>query len=154
MVEMCSNDTDLQPLQYADMSRRDQRSLLFHLLYAADSYEYETSISSLIDMFNRGFGWDIPLDCEIALMAQQIVEARTTLDEQLKPFLHNWRFDRIGLCTKLILRMSLWELQQKDAIPSIIINEAIEIAKCFAEKDAYKFINGVLDEIVSHKTSK
>ena len=30
----------------------------------------------------------------------------------------------------------------------IIINEAIELAKCFSEKDAYKFINGILDEAV------
>jgi transcription termination factor NusB len=32
----------------------------------------------------------------------------------------------------------------------IIINEAIELAKAFAEKDAYKFVNGLLDKI-SHK---
>ena len=30
----------------------------------------------------------------------------------------------------------------------VAINEAIELAKCFAEKDAYKFVNGILDEAV------
>jgi N utilization substance protein B len=43
--------------------------------------------------------------------------------------------------------MALWELNQKGAIPSIIINEAIELAKQFAEQDSYRFINGILDEI-------
>jgi N utilization substance protein B len=33
-----------------------------------------------------------------------------------------------------------------DTSPTIIINEAVELAKCFAEKDAYKFVNGILDE--------
>jgi N utilization substance protein B len=42
----------------------------------------------------------------------------------------------------------LWELKKGDPAASIVINEAIELAKCFAEKDAYKFINGVLDESV------
>ena len=42
--------------------------------------------------------------------------------------------------------MALWELQQPKAIASIVINEAVELAKIFAEKDAYKFVNGILDQ--------
>jgi len=42
--------------------------------------------------------------------------------------------------------MALWELIQSKAIASIIINEAVELAKIFAEKDAFKFINGILDQ--------
>ena len=68
------------------------------------------------------------------------------LDEECKPLLSNWRFERLGMCTKLILRYALWELQTTDTNPTIVINEAIELAKCFAEKDAYKFVNGILDE--------
>ena len=46
---------------------------------------------------------------------------------------------------KLILRLALWELLHTDTDPVVIINEAVELAQCFAEQDAYKFINGVLD---------
>jgi transcription termination factor NusB len=42
--------------------------------------------------------------------------------------------------------MDLLEFKQPVAVANIIINEAIELSKCFAEKDAYKFINGILDE--------
>ncbi|HML19849.1 MAG TPA: transcription antitermination factor NusB, partial [Candidatus Dependentiae bacterium] len=59
-----------------------------------------------------------------------------------------WRFDRLGVCTKLILRLAVWELLHADEPHNIIINEAIELAKCFSEDDAYKFINGILDEAV------
>jgi N utilization substance protein B len=70
------------------------------------------------------------------------------------PFLHNWRFDRIGCCTKLILRFAMWELFYTDTPDSIVINEAVELAKCFSEKDAYKFINGILDEAIKSKAVK
>jgi N utilization substance protein B len=137
-----------QPHVYAQLSRRDLRSLIFHLLYAVDSFEYDSSLDSIVDTFNRGFDLDIPLDSEAVTIAQQIIDQRDALDEAVKPFLLNWRLERIGLSTKLILRMAMWELLQKDAVVNIVINEAIELAKCFAEKDAYKFVNGVLDEAI------
>lgn len=133
---------------YAELSRRDVRSLIFHLLYAMDSFEYEDSLESVVDMFNRGFDLDIPLDSEVVVVVRAIADNRHELDEKVKPFLHNWRLERIGLATKLILRLAMWELEKKEVSHSIILNEAIELAKCFAEKDAYKFINGILDEAV------
>jgi N utilization substance protein B len=85
-------------------------------------------------------------DSEVVMVAAAVIDQRDTLDERIKPLLSNWRFDRLGVCTKLILRFALWELQEDKTPPSIVINEAIELAKCFAEQDAYKFVNGVLDE--------
>lgn len=137
-----------QPLSYNDLSRREVRSLIFHLLYAIDCFEYDTSLEAVAENFNRGFDLAIPSDSEVFLIAAQVVKKRTDLDEAIKPLLHNWRFDRIGLCTKLILRLALWELNNTKTAASIVMNEAIELAKCFAEKDAYKFVNGILDEAV------
>jgi len=111
-----------------------------------DTYEYTVSLVSVIDNFNRGFCLNIPLDSEVANNAVSIIQERDELDAQIKPLLDNWPFERLGLCTKLILRLALWEFNQGSIALPIIINEAIELAKCFAEKDAYKFINGVLDK--------
>ena len=44
--------------------------------------------------------------------------------------------------------MALWELMETETPSTIVLNEAIELAKCFSEKDAYKFVNGVLDKAV------
>lgn len=132
---------------YASLSRREIRSLIFHLLYAVEGFDYTASLEAIIDMFNRGYDWDILPDSDAAKMAQAIIDAREELDELIRPLLANWRLERIGVCTKLILRMSVWELKNSDTAPSIVMNEAIELAKCFSEKDAYRFINGVLDEL-------
>lgn len=133
---------------YNDLSRREVRSLIFHLLYAAEGFDYQDSLESIVNNFNYGFELNIPLKSELVHTAQAIIDERELLDEKIKPLLHNWRFDRIGVITKLILRFALWELDNTQTVSNVIINEAIELAKCFAEKDAYKFINGLLDEHV------
>ena len=151
MVLLDDQNNECQSLQekkllYDDLSRREERSLIFHLLYAMESFGYEDSLESIIDGFNRGYDLDIPLESYVVQVTRSVIEQREELDKQLKPFFVNWRFDRIGMCTKLILRFALWELNETENSPSIVINEAIELAKCFSEKDAYKFINGVLNE--------
>lgn len=135
-------------ITYNDLSRREVRSLILHLLYAIDAFDYDRSLESIVDNFNRGFDLAIPFDSDVFTIAQKVINERATLDEAIKPLLHNWRFDRVGVCTKLILRLALWELYNTKTSANIVMNEAIELAKCFAERDAYKFVNGILDEAV------
>ncbi len=136
---------------YNDLSRRDVRALIFYLLYAAEAFDYEESLAAIVDNFNRGFSLDIPYDSEVVRIAQAIINERGLLDELFKPLLANWRFERLGVSTKLILRFATWELEHSDTDSRIVINEAVELAKAFAEKDAYKFVNGVLDRLVKKK---
>lgn len=133
-----------------ELSQRDMRGLVFHLLYAMESFDYHESMHAIIDNFNRGFDLDIAYDNKAVLLAQDVINNREHLDTLIKPLLQNWRFERIGVCTKLILRLALWELEQKETPATVVINEAIELAKCYAEKDSYKFINGILDEAMKN----
>ncbi len=123
------------------------RTLVFHILYMMECHNYETSLEKVVDNLNRGYDQHISLDSDIVRTAQNIMNARDELDEIIKPFLEHWRIERLGLCTRIILHMGTWELLHTKEPASIIINEAIELAKDFTEKDAYKFINGILDQI-------
>jgi len=149
-----SKDTKQNEAPAESQSRREVRSLIFHLVYAMEGFDYNVSLESIIDTFNRGFELTIPLKGEICSVAQGVIDQREELDKTIKPLLANWRLERIGLCTKLVLRMAIWELQNLDTAPSIVINEAIELAKCFSEKDAYRFVNGVLDEYCKAQEEK
>jgi len=151
------NDTEIHDLQeyvqdytrdikYSELSRRDIRSLIFHILYAYDAFDYSCSLESIVDNLNRGFELDIPLNSEVVVIVQKVADLRDDLDKTIIGFLANWRLERLGVSTKLILRLSFWEFLNSDTPPTVIINEAVELAKCFSEVDAYKFINGVLDE--------
>ena len=137
-----------EKIAYNDLSRRAVRSLIFHILYAMESFDYQESLEALVDNFNRGFDLDIPMDSHVVTVSQDIIRDKEKLDENYTKFLANWRFDRIGVATKLILRFAAWELAHTDTDPRIVINEAVELAKAFAEKDAYRFINGILDRLV------
>jgi N utilization substance protein B len=135
-----------EKFEYSKLSRRDIRSVMFHLLYALESNDYKVSIDSVVDDFNRGLDLDIPIDSEPAKVVEKIALVRTKLDSIIQRFLVNWRLERLGVCTRLVLYLGLWELLTLDTPPTIVINEAVELAKGFSELDAYKFVNGVLDE--------
>ena len=48
-----------------------------------------------------------------------------------------------------VLRCAIYELLWEPEIPAVVtINEAIELAKRFADDEAQRFINGILDHIL------
>jgi len=72
----------------------------------------------------------------------------TVIDEAIAAASRNWRFERIAAVDKNILRLATYELLKDLATPtSVILDEAIELAKRFSEKDSASFVNGVLDAI-------
>lgn len=137
-----------------DLSQTEQRSLVFHILYAVDAFDYDTSLEAVTDNFARGYGFIIPKESDVFKKSAAIINERQALDALIVPLIDNWRFERLGVSTKLILRMSIWELLHQSTDTAVVINEAVELAKCFAEKDAFKFINGVLDEYVKRSAAQ
>ena len=73
------------------------------------------------------------------------------IDDLYSRYLVNWDSDRISLIDKIILRLSISELLSNPTIPiSVTINEYIEITKLFSSPKNSRFINGILDNIISH----
>lgn len=56
--------------------------------------------------------------------------------------------ERIPALDRAILYLSLHELSLPDALPKVIINEAVELAKRFGDESDGRFINGVLGTYV------
>lgn len=134
--------------KYSELTRRDVRSLILHLLYVMNAHDYDISLNTVVDDIYNSFDFEIPFDSEAYITVQQMLDKREELDQQLAHYLNNWTIDRLGICTHLILRMALWELKYTETPAIIVINEAVELAKSFSEKDAFKFVNGILDQIV------
>ena len=55
---------------------------------------------------------------------------------------------QLDVIEKNILRISLYELKKQELDSSIIINEAIRMAKKYGSIEGYKFVNAVLDKII------
>jgi N utilization substance protein B len=70
------------------------------------------------------------------------------LDAEITRASDNWRFERIAAIDKNILRLAVYELMREPATPSsVVIDEAVELAKRFGEGGSPPFVNGVLDAI-------
>ncbi len=143
-----------ETLDQVIQSRRKTRSLVFHILYAVDALDYEVTARDVAAKLNNEYETDIPLDGDIVKTVEGVAQHKQELDATLIPFLENWKFERIGKCTLLVLRYAIWEILYTDTSHNIILNEAIELAKCFSEKDAYKFVNGILDKISKQHKDK
>lgn len=80
----------------------------------------------------------------ISQMVLGTYEHIETIDEQLKSILEGWNIDRIGKVEKNILRLAIYELTYTEMAQSIVINEAVELAKIFSTNQSAGFINGIL----------
>ncbi|MCD6533569.1 MAG: transcription antitermination factor NusB [Deltaproteobacteria bacterium] len=70
------------------------------------------------------------------------------IDHQIEEHSHNWKLNRMSSIDRNILRIAIFELLFCDEIPpKVSINEAIEIAKTYGDKNSPAFINGILDQI-------
>ena len=60
----------------------------------------------------------------------------------------NWRLDRMAVVDRNILRLATYEfLYDAETPKTVVINEAIEIARRFSAQESPQFINGILDSI-------
>ena len=60
----------------------------------------------------------------------------------------NWRIQRMAVVDRNILRLAIYEfLYEPDTPKTVVINEALEIARRFSTFEATQFINGILDAI-------
>ena len=84
-----------------------------------------------------------------------IISNITKIDELIITAAKNWTICRMALVDRNIIRLAVYEMLFDEEIPAkVSINEAIEIAKLFSDKDSTRFINGVLDRIKKDLESK
>ena len=70
------------------------------------------------------------------------------IDVMIQRHAEHWRLDRMAVVDRNLLRLATQELMyDKETPATIVINEAIEIARRFSAQESPQFINGVLDSI-------
>ncbi len=109
------------------------------------------SPQALIEELNHHFDhFKVPeeLRAFAAELVAGTIRELATLDGLLEKHASNWKIGRMGLVDRNLLRMSIYELSHfPDTPASVVIDEAIELAKQFGTADSPAFINGVLDAV-------
>jgi N utilization substance protein B len=129
--------------------RRKSRELALQFLYGHDVQEGSCGEEELLSRVNE-FCISFQADAKSIPYAEQLIagicQHRKELDSLLSRSSHNWRVERMAAVDRNILRIAAYEMQYGEEVPSTVaINEALEIAKRYAEPDSVGFINGILD---------
>jgi len=81
-------------------------------------------------------------------LADGVIAHWDEIDEQLAAFSDNWRLGRMAVVDRNILRVGVFELLHVEGTPpTVVINEAVELAKKFGARESGAFVNGILDRV-------
>lgn len=138
---------------YSMSARRKARELTLKALYAydisgAEAEQVSNDIikTSEIKPESRKFSENLFI---------KVVQNIKEIDRLIKQNVKSWDFSRIASIEKNILRLGICEfLYYGDIPPAISIDEAIELAKKYGDKDSKNFVNAVLDSILKELGKK
>ena len=81
-------------------------------------------------------------------LVTRTVEHVEKIDSVIQSHAEHWRLDRMAVVDRNILRLATQELLFDAETPgTVVINEAIEIARRYSAQESPQFINGILDSI-------
>ncbi|MEA4911615.1 MAG: transcription antitermination factor NusB [Oscillospiraceae bacterium] len=126
------------------MTRRESRRTAFMLVF--QKYSNDVSADEILEAAAED--GEMPTDefCEqlVRLTCAHLFE----LDALIEPNLKKWSMARLPRVSLAILRLSCAQLLYMPELPdSVVINEAVELAKEFGADDEYAFVNGTLRSV-------
>lgn len=134
--------------------RTKAREYALKILYAADITK-DTSPEARVAFWQ----YQEEADGDVKIFADKLVkgvtEHKEKIDKLISKYAVNWDLKRMAVIDRNILRFATYELLWLDDIPpKVSINEAIDIAKRYGDKDSGKFVNGILDKINKTEANK
>ncbi|HKX82883.1 MAG TPA: transcription antitermination factor NusB [Pyrinomonadaceae bacterium] len=129
-------------------SRRKARECALQMLFAADIVRTDGS-------FSTAEYWKELSDSELDERAREFadklvlgtLEKQELIDDRIRTRAEHWRIERMANVDRNVLRLAVYEFLFEDTPHTVVINEALEIARRFSSFEATQFINGILDAI-------
>ncbi|MEG2404559.1 MAG: transcription antitermination factor NusB [Oscillospiraceae bacterium] len=126
------------------MKRRTSRENAFIAAFSA-TFEPATLEEIIADSRESG---EYAVDAYGEALLINYEAHKDDIDELITSKLKDWTLARIPRTAVTILRLAVAEmLYSEEDMDSIVINEAVEIAKKYCQEEDYQFINGVLGAI-------
>jgi transcription antitermination protein NusB len=129
-------------------TRRKSRESALQMLFAADMAKTPENI--LTNSFWNHLG-ETEIDEPTRAFANKLVtgtlENQKLIDKRIKSRAEHWRIERMAIVDRNVLRLAVYEFLFEETPHTVIINEALEIARRFSTYEATQFINGILDAV-------
>lgn len=127
------------------MTRREAREQAFILLFEK-SFNPESDINEIFALANELRVLDD--DKFVKSLVYTACEKQEEIDEHISANARGWKLNRISKVPLAIIRLALAEILYFEDIPnSVSINEAVELAKKYANPEDASFINGLLGTV-------
>jgi transcription antitermination protein NusB len=127
-------------------SRTKSRELALQMLFQWEVGNHPPT--HVLQTFMRGRKLAPDVDSFARSLFEGTANEVSTLDSTIAAHATNWRTERMAAIDRNILRMALYEMLHHPETPgTVVINEALELARRFASEDSVEFVNGVLDGI-------
>ena len=123
------------------MTRREARELAFVLLF-----EREFCEKDIADIYADAVeAREVEHNEFSASLAEYATLHLEEIDGMIDTHSHKWNRARISKVALTVLRCAIAEMQHMPETPvSVVINEAVELAKKYGGDDDYTFVNGLL----------
>ena len=127
-------------------SRRLARQLALQLLF---QQEFQARHAVWEEQFWEDQPASVTVRAFATSLLQGVKDHQSDIDYLIKKFAVDWSIKRMPVVDRNILRCAIYELLWEPDIPAAVtINEAIELAKRFADDETQRFVNGILDHIL------
>lgn len=80
-------------------------------------------------------------------LVDKVLAKKDLLDSKIQKAAPLWPIDKLNRIDLAILRLAVYELEDGEAPPKVVIDEAVELAKEFGGESSSSFVNGVLGTI-------
>jgi N utilization substance protein B len=86
----------------------------------------------------------------VRLLVQGVLSYRSDIDKLIREFVAEWPLEQIATIDRNILRLAILEfgIEQKAPV-SVVIDEAVGLARVFGSESSLRFVNGVLGKLVA-----
>lgn len=127
--------------------RRKARECALQMLFAADVTP--TRADELLRLYWEELAdeADAPAQEFAARVVAGVLARKEELDERIQRHAEHWRIPRMAIVDRNVLRLAVFEFIYEPTPRTVVINEALEIARRFSTFEATQFINGILDAI-------
>jgi N utilization substance protein B len=87
-------------------------------------------------------------------LAKKVLKKKKGLDKKIEKAAPSWPVDKLNHVDLAILRLAVYELDNEDTPPKVVIDEAVELAKEYGSESSSSFVNGVLGTIFNEDERK
>ncbi|BAS28424.1 transcription antitermination factor NusB [Limnochorda pilosa] len=128
------------------MERRRAREAALQALFGIDlgHTRPELAVRHALEVSELGE----PSAAFVEQLVRGVLAHREEIDARIQRFSPEWSLERMANVDRNVLRLAVFEiLHLPDMPPSVSINEAVELAKKYGDKDSSRFVNGILGQV-------